>query len=193
VDEALIHKRLLTKAAASDKTTVSIVPDVETLSWHHAREEFVANELYSKSPDVKGAIVGTQQGKRVWCVWYRTWNNNDPQNSKGNTMTLLRLVAEGPETCNPSSDEHAEAIEDSYTSAATASLLVAAQAEASKWHMGTVDVWNPTSATLAAARILDPAVQLVHRDKDSVASLRWYGEGPVQHVVWADNEKYAWC
>jgi hypothetical protein len=192
VDRDLIYKQL-TKAAVSGKTAVSIVPDVETLSWQHAREEFVANELYSKSPTVKGAIVGTESGKRVWCVWYRTWNNNDPQNAQGNTMTLLRLVAEGAEASDAASDEGAKAAKDSYISAATASLLVAARAEASKWHMGAVDIWNPTSATLAAASMLDPAVRVVHREKDSIASLRWYGERSVQDVVWVDNEKYAWC
>ena len=58
VDLKLVREKLA-NAATSGKTIASIIPDVETFSWHHAREEFVSNELYGKSPEVKGAIVGT--------------------------------------------------------------------------------------------------------------------------------------
>jgi len=171
------------------------VPDAETLSWHHAREEFVANELYGKSPEVKGAIVGTEEGKRVWCVWMRTWYNSDPQKSKGNSLNILRLVVEDPEYTdfNAASDDGVEQAKGSYVTAAIASLLAAAQAEANKWYMGSIDIWNPTSATLAAARQLKAGTQVTHRENDSIASLRWYGEGSVQDIEWMDNEKYAWC
>ncbi|KAI4763220.1 hypothetical protein E4T52_05915 [Aureobasidium sp. EXF-3400] len=194
VDLKLVRKKLA-NAATSGKTIATIIPDVETFSWHHAREEFVANELYGKSPEVKGAIVGTQEGKRVWCVWMRTWYNSDPQSTKDNTMNILRLVVEDPEYTDSSaaSDEGVEKAKGTYVTSAIASLLAAAQADASEWHMGSVDIWNPTSATLAAAQQLDSAAQVVHREKDSVASLRWYGEGSVDDVQWLDNEKYAWC
>ena len=103
------------------------MPDAETLSWHHAREEFVANELYGKSPEVKGAIVGTEEGKRVWCVWMRTWYNSDPQKSKGNSLNILRLVVEDPEYTdfNAASDDGVEQAKGSYVTAAIASLLAA--------------------------------------------------------------------
>lgn len=194
VDLKLVRKKLSNSANAS-KAVVSIVPDVETLSWHHAREEFVANELYGESPRIKGAIVGNEEGKRVWCVWSCFWYNSDPQNSKGNTMNVLRLVVENIEGVDPSaaSEEGVQIAKDSYVSAATASLFAAAQVEADKWHMGTIDIWNPTSATLAAAKKLDNNAHVVHRENDSVASLRWYGEGPAEEICWVDNDKYAWC
>ncbi|THZ07259.1 hypothetical protein D6C80_05874 [Aureobasidium pullulans] len=193
-DLKLVRKKL-GNAASSGKAIASIVPDVETLSWHHAREEFVANELYGKSPEVKGAIVGTEEGKRVWCVWMRTWYNSDLQKSKGNSLNILRLVVEDPEYTdfNAASDDGVEKAKGSYVTAAIASLLAAAQAEANKWYMGSIDIWNPTSATLAAARQLEAATQVTHRENDSIASLRWYGEGSVQDIEWMDNEKYAWC
>ena len=128
-------------------------------------------------------------------VWMRTWYNSDPQSTKDNTMNILRLVVEDPEYTDSSaaSDEGVEKAKGTHVTAAIASLLAAAQADASEWHMGSVDIWNPTSATLAAAKQLDSAAQVVHREKDSVASLRWYGEGSVDDVQWLDNEKYAWC
>lgn len=194
VDLKLVREKLA-NAATSGKTIASIIPDVETFSWHHAREEFVSNELYGKSPEVKGAIVGTEEGKRVWCVWMRTWYNSDPQSTKDNTMNILRLIVEDPEYTDSTaaSDEGVEKAKGTYVTAAIASLLAAAQADASEWHMSSVDIWNPTSATLAAAKQLNSAAQVVHREKDSVASLRWYGEGSVDDVQWLDNEKYAWC
>ncbi|KAG9515945.1 hypothetical protein KCU93_g9305, partial [Aureobasidium melanogenum] len=193
-DLELVRKKL-TNVASSGKTFASIIPDVETLSWHHAREEYVANELYGKSPEVKGAIVGSEKGKRVWCVWMRTWYNSDPQITKDNTMNILRLVVEDPEYTDLSaaSDEDVERAKGTYVTAAIVSLLAAAQADASEWHMGSVDVWNPSASTLAAAKQLDAGAQVVHREKDSIASLRWYGEGSVDDVQWLDNEKYAWC
>jgi hypothetical protein len=194
VDLKLVRKKLV-NTTISGKTIASIIPDAETFSWHHAREEFVATELYGKSPEVKGAIVGTEVGKRVWCVWMRTWYSSDPQNTKENSMNILRLVVEDPEYTDSTaaSEEGVEKAKDTYVTVAIASLLSAAQADASKWHMGSVDIWNPTSATLAAAKQLNPAAQVVHREKDSVTSLRWYGEGSVDDVEWLDNEKYAWC
>ncbi|KAI5193987.1 hypothetical protein E4T38_09777 [Aureobasidium subglaciale] len=194
VDLTLVRKKLM-NAATSGKTIASIVPDVETLSWQHAREEFVANELYGRAPDIKGAIVGTEQGKRVWCVWMRTWYSSDPQRTKDNSLNILRLVVEDAEYTDSSaaSDEGVEKAKGTYVTAAIASLLAAAQAEASRWHVGSVDIWNPSSATLAAAKQLNSAAEVTHREKDSIASLRWYGEGSIETIEWMDNEKYAWC
>ncbi|KAI5236297.1 hypothetical protein E4T43_08715 [Aureobasidium subglaciale] len=194
VDLTLVRKKLM-NAATSDKIIASIVPDIETLSWQHAREEFVAKELYGRSPDVKGAIVGAEQGKRVWCVWMRTWYSSDPQKTKDNSLNILRLVVEDAEYTDSSaaSDEGVDKAKSTYVTAAITSLLAAAQAEASKWQVGSVDIWNPTSATLAAAKQLDSAAEVTHREKDSIASLRWYGKGSIETIEWMDNEKYAWC
>ena len=44
LDEKLLHRRL-TKWRGPN-TAVALVCDYPTIQWHHAREEFVANELY---------------------------------------------------------------------------------------------------------------------------------------------------
>lgn len=197
LDEQLVRKHVA-QAASAGKTAVAILPDIEHFEWHHAREDFVGSELYGKQPEIKGAIVGTEPGKRVWCTWARMWYNSDPKSAKGNTLHILRLVVEDPEYDDyaAASDERTAAVKESGVASATAALLHAAQEEAEKWNMGEIDIWNPTSATLAAGRILDPSVQVVHREKDSIASLRWYGAGsddPVKGVEWVGNEKYCWC
>ncbi|KAK4992543.1 hypothetical protein LTR66_001211 [Elasticomyces elasticus] len=193
LDEKLICHHM-TKLANRGKYSVALVPDVETVQWHHAREEFISNELYGKKPDVKGAIVGNEPGKRVWCYWTRMWYNKDPQNSEENTLHILRLVIEDPAVSDFDHQDSANAT--SQVATAVASLLIAAQAEAAKWTMGAVDIWNPTPSTVAAAQMVHPSAVEVHRDQESITSLKWYGEDPdraADSIDWIGNEKYGWC
>ena len=71
-----------------------MLPDHDTISWHHARENYVGEQLHGSVPIVKGAIVGTKVGKRVWCYFNRVWYNPNPKDSKENTLHILRLVIE---------------------------------------------------------------------------------------------------
>ncbi|KAF2869838.1 hypothetical protein BDV95DRAFT_497347 [Massariosphaeria phaeospora] len=198
IDEALIRKTLNSRAK-DQKAAVAFIPDIETIQWHHAREDFVGRELHGKAPKVRGAIVGTEQGKRIWCYWTRMWYNQDPKESAGNTLHILRLVVEdgghsswegtGAKQGNGSSN-------DDERDAAIAALFLMAQQQAEEWKMEHVEAWNPSSAVLAAAQMLDPEAQVVERDRDSIASLRWYPhhEGPVAGSIdWVGNEKFGWC
>lgn len=180
LDEEHITKQLEARPKDS-KIAVVLTPDVQTIRWHHARENFVGNELHGRTPEIKGAIVGTEKGKRVWCYWTRMWFNPDPSESKENTFYILRMVAEDEEQDNTD---------------AIAALLALGQQEAEKWKMEKVEVWNPSAATTAAARKLYNDVEIVERDTESIASLRWHGEleRPVTEVVdWVHIEKYVWC
>lgn len=194
--DAASLRRTLSHSKKTDKSLVAIVPDMQTLKWHHAREDFVANELYGKVPEAKGAMVSTMSGHRVWCYWTRVWTN--PQEDAPNTLHILRLVIEDDEAADfqPASEQEATNIEPSEVMRAVAALLAAAQVEASKWDMKEVEIWNPASTTLAAARLVDPNCVVTHREKESITSLQWYGEHadqPVEYVQWVCNEKYAWC
>ena len=185
-DEKLIRRRLELFDPRT-KPSIAIIPDVATIQWHHTREEFVATELYGKAPVIKGAIVGTEMGRRVWCYWARAWYNEDRMESEHNTLYILRLVIE---------DETATGIES-----AIASLLRMALNEAQEWHMGEIQVWNPTEPVIAAAKMIDPQVTVVHREETSIPSLRWHGNinDPDSKVPatdqcdWISNEKYGWC
>lgn len=171
-------------------TAVALVPDVETVQWHHAREEFVGQEVYGKVPQVKGAIVGEEVGKRVWCYWTRVWHNDDVGMVKGNTTHILRLVVEddvlGSQT-DGESERHREAI---------AALLAFAQREAEEWKTEHVELWSPSASAVAAAQMLDKTAKVIDRASESIASLLWYPgqEGAAaDHIEWISNEKYAWC
>lgn len=205
-------------------TAVALLPDIDTIRWHHAREEFVGTELHGKIPEVKGAIVGTEKGKRVWCYWTRMWYNSNPAEAKGNTLHILRLVIEDARLeqltnghdsnhtngyanghANGHSNGHTNGHANGHTNgnsadhshdAAIAALLAMAQDEAQEWKMEHVEMWSPSATALAAAQRLSPGAEVVNRDTESIASLRWYPEhdGPVaDRIDWVSNEKYGWC
>ena len=170
------------------KTAVALIPDLETVQWHHAREEFVGQEAHGKVPKIKGAIVGDEVGKRVWCYWTRVWYNEDVSVVKGNTMHILRLVVEDDVLGLRDVSEG-----DSKTVAA---LLAFAQREAEEWRTEHVEIWSPSPSALAGAQLLDKSAKLIDRDAESIASLLWYPEhegAATDHVDWIGNEKYGWC
>lgn len=192
LDEAVMRQRL----RRSEGVAVAIVPDLKTIQWHFARENFVSHELYGKSPEIHGASVTLETGKMVWCYWAKMWYNTDPQNPKGNSMHILRLSTDDAEydEADVASDEGASTAKSSSMASAVASLLAAAQADAMHWNMGEVEIWNPSSITLAAARILNPSVDVTHREKESICSLKWYGDSSeTEKVKWFGNEKFGWC
>ena len=184
LDESVLRQRLASHP--NPTTTVALIPDLSTLEWHHAREDFVANELHHPTPSTKGAIVHTTSGHRIWCIWSRMWYNADPQQSAGNTLHILRLAYDGPSPDPNDSAASAEHID------AVAALLHAAQLEAAEWHMEEVELWNPDWSSVLAAQRVHPAAEVLHRDLESITSLKWYGDADDQ-IEWVDNEKYGWC
>lgn len=184
-DEVMLRQSML-DSPSDGKTRVAILPDIDTIRWHHAREEFIGQEFYGSKPVVKGAMVGEDKGKRAWCYWTRAWYNKDKGQSKGNTLHILRLVIEDDVVPN-------------MVVPAIAALLARAQHEAAGWHMAEVEAWSPTPEVVAAANLLDPGAEIINRDTESIASLRWYdepsadGRAVAETVEWVGNEKYGWC
>ncbi|KAK1821655.1 hypothetical protein LTR12_003883 [Friedmanniomyces endolithicus] len=179
-DEKLMRSKLASSSKSSGRSTVALVSDPVTLQWHAAREDFVNGELrlcQGSLQDRRGAIIGDESGSRVWCYWTRLWTK--PQDEAPSTLHITRLVIENEE--DPAKEE------------AIVELLRAAQSEAKASGMDEVQLWNPSETTVAAFRQLGPKVEVVHREKESIASLRWYGEGSWEDVDWACNEKYGWC
>jgi hypothetical protein len=197
IDEAIVRKSLESRPADSN-IAVALIPDIETINWHHAREDFVGKELRGESPEIKGAIVGSEAGKRIWCYWTRMWYNNNPAESTDNTLHILRLVIEEQGGSNWESQQGQTNGSDASPdhAAAVTALLLMAQEEAQKWNMAELQAWNPSPAMISAAKSLDPNAEVVNRDKESIASLKWNAphEGPVaEGIDWIGNEKFGWC
>ena len=197
LDEEYIRAELSSPSWGPPKFRVALMPDAQTLQWHHAREEFAAKELFDREPKVKGAMAKSDTpGERVWCIWTRTYGTEDA----GNTLNILRLVIEGEEdfrkqTAEADKDNTSIASQLRKKTEATALVLRAAQHEAAKWGMKDVQIWNPSELCIVAVQQIEPNAKVIHRDEDSIASLRWHGAdlGDGVEVDWVGNEKYGWC
>lgn len=193
-DEALLRRRLAKPTADDATPAVALIPDLATIRWHHAREEFVGHELFGKTPTVKGAVTGSP-GKRVWCYWTRIFTNPAKETP---VLHVLRLVVEdeGFEDFGPApTGAIGKAVGQTATARGIAAVLAAARRQAGEWGLRAVVVWNPSATTVAAARGLEEGgVEVVEREVESIASLRWYGlQGERVEVEWVANEKFGWC
>ena len=152
------------------------------MNWHHAREDFLTKELLGRTPVIRGAIVEHAPHGAVWCIWTRLFQKDPEENS----LQILRIVVEdeGSASSQASSSENVQSV---------AACLAAAQEEAAAWDSRVIELWNPTPTVQAAAQLLDPGAQIIHRENHSIACLNWYGnEMGTEHVEWVANEKYGW-
>ncbi|KAL5337743.1 hypothetical protein BJX70DRAFT_368645 [Aspergillus crustosus] len=161
----------------SSSPSVAIIPDFDHYLWHWAREEFYSQKLHPDRdiPNAKGA--GNDEAS-VYCAWNRVFSST----AEENTLYILRWVYNEPTTLK----------ESEKTMKAMAAILRRAQLEAHEWGMANVTFWNPSPLLQKAVALLDPTAEITHREKDSIASLRWSGK-PDEQVDWFWNEKYAWC
>jgi hypothetical protein len=214
IDEQLLKSKL---ARSDSKVAVAIIPTATTIKWHHVRECFLAKELFNRDVEVMGAMVGSEPGKRAWCIWQRTYYRKGPGKSDStvseNTLHILRLVLEDGLDNEPAGlDSSSTQVNETNSNQVDviAALLLAAQLEAAKWEQDSVELWNATPASvLAANRALQAAshsnemsiVEPVHRETESICSLSWIGSDTEaafkntswQDVEWIGNEKYSWC
>ena len=138
-------------------------------------------------------MIGDKDGSRVWAYFTRVWAN--PHEQAPSTLHILRLVIEDDSLSDFASAnvEDAKALRDTHVAQAISTIFKVAQSEAARWDMHQVLLWNPSSAALAAAQLIDPNATVDHRDSESITSLRWYGSGSWKDVTWICNEKYGWC
>lgn len=181
-DEVMRNQReqLRIASAKSPVAKVAIPPDYDHFVWHWAREEFyVEHHLHRKNPPVvKGAGV---EDRSIYC----TWTRNFGETPADNVLYILRWTYDEPTTAE----------EEQATTEAMAAIIQRARLEAKEWNMARVDFWNPTTLMQKAATILDPKAEVIHREKSSIASLKWNGaeQGLGDQVEWFWNEKYSWC
>lgn len=73
-------------------------------------------------------------------------------------------------------------------------LFAAAAEEAKSWDFTKIVAWNPHQAVQSAAALLEwEETELVHRESESITSLRWRGCADEGEIEWYPNEKYEWC
>ncbi|KAJ4289425.1 hypothetical protein N0V88_006905 [Collariella sp. IMI 366227] len=179
VDEKLLRGDLMRMAREDGKTHAAILPELDTMLWHLMREDFMTKAIFGRTPAIRGAVAG-EPGKRVWAVWMRGYYGG-LKKMEGNTLHILRVVMEDP-------SQPDEQLMEGFRE-----IIQIAQAEAAEWKTQDVQVWNPTPKLKGLIVKCGIEFEFVDRDKDSIASLMWYGEEATEDIDWVANEKYAWC
>lgn len=136
-DVGMLKKAM--KDSNSERVIVAILPDYQSMVWHHARENYIAEALFGLQPTAKGACSEFSSGKLAWCVWSRFFGDI-PSN---NTLAILRIVLEDEDHSVVSSHSvpNQQSAGPSERICAIASLLRAAQHEAAQWAMSVVQIW----------------------------------------------------
>ncbi len=181
-DEAMARKMMA--SSPPGKSRIMIVPDVDHMLWHTSKEEFACQKIFGRVPQAKGAIAG-DKGCRIWAIWVHRYYRHPESSSVDNTLYILRFVIENQ---TPTPEQLQSQIQ--YAKA----ILQAAQAEAVDWQLQCIKLWHPTSLVQRVVERSGLDYRRVEREEDSIASLRWFGEGGAEKedLEWVACEKYAW-
>ncbi|KAI1748629.1 hypothetical protein F4782DRAFT_516170 [Xylaria castorea] len=199
-DEAMVRTAMAMPSTVRKRMV--ILPDLDHMLWHIRKEDFAVNYIFSKKAEAKGAIAGSP-GKQVWAVWVRRYYGHpdypdEEEEDGGNVLYILRLVVEGDDTANRPHESQLPPVTDAYMEQAAAlkAVLQAAQAEAAKWRLGQVKLWEPSPLVQSLLEQSDLDATQVERQEYSIASVLWFredGDGEDEAPVWVNNEHYAWC
>ncbi|KAF4592576.1 Lysine acetyltransferase [Ophiocordyceps camponoti-floridani] len=171
-------KQHLAHLPPSPSIRAALIPDLATLQWHFARQDFLAEYQFDDPPRaVRGALFAG--ASPVWAVWKAHLSEDE----KGiNTLEFLRL-------------SYQDDIPDEALSTALEAIVEQASHEAQTWRCKRLLLWNPDARVrdvLSSMTHLRPAV--IDRKTESIASLLWLGEGGTDAAVeWIANEKFGWC
>ncbi|KAI1736442.1 hypothetical protein F4680DRAFT_432170 [Xylaria scruposa] len=199
IDEAMVRKAMTTPSTMRKR--VVILPDVDHMLWHIRKEDFAVKSIFGNKAEAKGAIAGSP-GKQVWTVWarryYRHPDEEGVDGENGNVLYILRLVVEGDDTANRPHEGQSPPATDAYVDQAVAlkAVLQAAQAEAAKWRLGCVHLWEPSPLVQSLLGQTGLDATHVERQESSIASLLWFreeGDDVDETPTWINNERYAWC
>lgn len=184
LDERMLRTSIEHRArqlpSTGKQACAALLPDLDQFLWHMMREDFMTKHIFGKTPTVRGAMYG-EPGKRIWAVWTRGYYGGLDK-VEGNTFHILRVVVEDEENAA-----------DEYVAEGFREIIQMAQHEAREWRSFDIQMWNPSALLKSAAAKSGLEYQLVDREKDSIASLMWYGDEPTATVDWVANEKFAWC
>jgi hypothetical protein len=195
-DEAIIRAAMATPADGVKKRLM-VLPNLDHMLWHIAKENFATEQLFSKIPRAKGVIAGPP-GSQVWAIWTYRYYGHPNAESPSNVLYILRLVVEGDDSANkpPSTGENGlQTTKLDKQVCYLVAVLQAAQAAAAEWRLDSVKLWEPSPWVQHVISESKINHWIVEREEDSIASGLWYDEngGLGTAPVWINNEHYAWC
>lgn len=195
-DEALVWKQMAEPSDGVD-TRFSVIPDVDPMKWHHAKEDFATKYLFDRIPDTRGVIIG-EPGNQMWSIWTRRYYSRHDVKDTNNVLYILRLVIESDESAM-GLPKHPTMVNGDVQRRKKVQqmrmILEAAQAEAAEWHLDVVKLWDPPPLVLDLLPDTGIEYEVVQRQNESIASLFWYDESGQRAEtlpLWVNNEHYAW-
>ena len=162
-----------------------LLGDLATIQWQHAVEEFQANELGRRRPDIKGAIAQAGESK-IWCIWTRVLDDADDKEGEeeGNGLHIIRLVFD----LQPSENAEEE------VQRCLEALVREAHREASEWDIRRIDIWNPHPWMVKALQAVTSDESLFTRETDLLPCVWFESSGDPIDVSWIEIQKYgSWC
>lgn len=198
-DEAIVRSAMAEPSSIAARR-MTIPPTLDHMLWHIRKTEFSTSFIFGEIPWTKGAISGSP-GNQTWAIWaHRYYDHALEHDDPDNVLYILRFVVEGDKTANraqmldAASNEGDAAANEGQIAAITA-ILHAALAEASKWRLNRVQLWEPSRLVQRVIKQVGLEHVRVEREEESVASGMWYGEDGrfADAPLWINNERYAWC
>lgn len=180
-DVAGVKAKFQRLASDHRKTHVAFSPSYAQVAWQLAREQFMADIMFKRAIERRGAI--TTNG-RSWIYWDHDWREKK--------LKVLRIVSldSDPETGITIMDE--SKIRD------IVELLRAAAAEAAEWGLDKVLIWNPdnnaTKGIKGFHNYHEDDVDVIFDERNSsIPCFRWKGGRSTQGTIWEDSYYYCWC
>lgn len=183
---------------ADGKTRVAFLPTHAQVAWQLARSEFDAHKLLPpgasdshshslSSPSGNGAGPLLCQGAitvdgRAWASWAHDWRDN-----------RLRVLQLASGLAGSGGTTQQQRVAD------VAALLEAAVAEAARYGLGRVVIWNPDEEVRLGCKAVGnrhpEALEVVFEDRveGGIPSFRWRGGRDTSTTVWEENFGYCWC
>ena len=197
-DEAIIRESMIKLKDGVNKY-ITILPNLDHMLWHIAKENFATERLFGRTPRAKGAIVG-EPGSQVWAIWTRRYYSHPDEDSQdqNNVLYIQRLLVEGEHSANkptPTMEEDFSAKRMEKQAESLLHVIQAAQAEAAEWRLDAVKLWEPSPWVQHVIKESKLVHRVAHREEDSIASCMWYDGNGERGTppIWINNQHYAWC
>ncbi|CAF9932441.1 MAG: hypothetical protein HETSPECPRED_008361 [Heterodermia speciosa] len=195
-DEVSIRE-IMARRTDEVKTLITILPDLDHMLWHIAKENFATKWLFGKRPRAKGSIAGPP-GSQVWAIWTHRYYVHPNMEASSNTLYILRLVVEGDDCVTKPTPIEKNDMRTKGPLNQAESLIAVLQhalAEAAEWKLNHVKLWEPSPWVQDVIKGSNINHRIIEREEDSIASGLWYGEngGYEASPKWINNEHYAWC
>ncbi|RDA95060.1 hypothetical protein CP533_2175 [Ophiocordyceps camponoti-saundersi (nom. inval.)] len=197
-DELRLRHKLASYPSSTPSTIrLALIPDLATLQWHFARQDFLSQYIDSlprqSERPIRGALYESNEdeGSRVWALWTLKSEPSESQSDgvrNVNTLEFLRL-------------SYPDSISQAQLKTGVEAIINQALRQGRKWLCTSIQIWNPDGDRVRP--ILDGLSHLrpefVVRDDSSIASLLWLGLGDgsgaeeMEEVDWVANDKFGWC